>query len=91
MCLLAAEANLHQALMGNYWNLFSNMQDKLQHRLSHEILSFFENGFADFGGKVSGTRPRECQDRIPRKKLCRIDKLSAQTAVWDAISWPKLF
>ena len=29
--------------------------------------------------------------RFLAQKLCGIDKLSAQTAVWEAISWPKLF
>ena len=45
--------------------------------------------FFKFGRFLVGTRPRECQKRIPRKKLCRIDKISAQTAVWETISWPK--
>ena len=45
--------------------------------------------FRDFGSFLVGTRPRECQKRIPREKLCRVRKFSAQTAVWEAISWPK--
>ena len=35
-----------------------------------------------------GTRPRECQKRIPREKLCSVGKFSAQTVVWEAMSWP---
>ena len=64
-------------------------QDKVDHRISQEIMSFLKNGFVNFRLKLSGTRPRECQNRIPRTQLCRIDEFSAQTAVWDAISWPK--
>ena len=45
--------------------------------------------FCNFGCFLVGTRPRECQKRIPREKLCRVRKFSAQTAVWEAISWPK--
>ena len=93
-------------LIGNYWKLVFHIFAILKKSFRNIFGVTLPFGvFAFLGGTIFEKKhvwyrfvafwsePGTGSARIGflAKKLCRIDKFSAQTAVWEAISWPKLF